>query len=240
MADNNLTKPKPTDLAKPRTAKPDNPIAAFVRRSQAAAVQAVKQQNRPKLIYGFDATASRQPTWDLASHLMGEMVREVAELDQQCVYYRGISECQSSPWFSNPMQLANAMTKITCVSGKTQIARILTHCLKEAKKHPVAAVVFVGDAVEENVDELAPIADELGRLGLRVFMFQEGNDAKVEFAFREIARLTNGAYCRFDAGAPQQLRELLGAVAAFARGGITALQAQPGAARLLSFFKGEQ
>ena len=64
-------------------------------------------------------------------------------------------------------------------------------------------------------------------------MFQEDNDAKVECAFREIARLTHGAYCRFDAGAPRQLAELLRAVAAYAAGGIKALETKPGAAKLL-------
>jgi hypothetical protein len=237
MADNNLTRRKPTDLATRSKQDPGGAIAAFVQRSQAAAVQAAKKQNRPRLIYGLDATASRQPTWDMASQLMGEMVREVAGLDQQLVYYRGNDECRASPWFPDAVRLANAMTKITCAAGKTQIARILTHCRNETKQHPVSALAFVGDAIEENIDEFAAIAGELGRLGVKTFMFQEGDDPKVEAAFREIARLTEGAYCRFDAGAPRQLAELLGAVAAYARGGITALQAQPGAARLLSFFK---
>jgi hypothetical protein len=54
-------------------------------------------------------------------------------------------------------------------------------------------------------------------------MFQEGNDPAVEQAFREIARLTRGAYCRFDIGAAHQLRELLRAAAAYAAGGMRAL-----------------
>ena len=36
-------------------------------------------------------------------------------------------------------------------------------------------------------------------------MFQEGGDPVAEQAFREIARLTRGAYCRFDPGAAHQL-----------------------------------
>jgi hypothetical protein len=54
-------------------------------------------------------------------------------------------------------------------------------------------------------------------------MFQEGGDPVAERAFREIARLTHGAYCRFDVGAAHQLRELLRAAAAYAAGGIKAL-----------------
>ena len=44
--------------------------------------------------------------------------------------------------------------------------------------------------------------------------------------FREIARLSGGAYGKFDAGAAKQLGELLRAVAAFATGGIAALANQ--------------
>ena len=55
-------------------------------------------------------------------------------------------------------------------------------------------------------------------------MFLEGKDAVAERAFKEIARLTRGAFCRFDEGSAQQLRELLSAVAVYAAGGRKALQ----------------
>ena len=56
--------------------------------------------------------------------------------------------------------------------------------------------------------------------------------------FREIARLSRGAYCRFNAGAAHELRELLRAVAAYAAGGMKALndlsaRRNAGAVRLL-------
>ena len=57
-----------------------------------------------------------------------------------------------------------------------------------------------------------------------MFMFQEGHEPKAERAFKEIARLTGGAYCPFDAGSARQLRELLKAVAVYATGGRKALQ----------------
>jgi hypothetical protein len=61
-----------------------------------------------------------------------------------------------------------------------------------------------------------------------VFLFQEGTDARAAAAFREIARLSKGAYCRFDAGSAAQLRELLSAVAVYAAGGRRALEAMRG------------
>ena len=61
----------------------------------------------------------------------------------------------------------------------------------------VQALVFVGDAMEEAIDNLCQAAGELGILGIPVFMFQEGGDPIAENAYREIARLSRGAYCRF-------------------------------------------
>jgi hypothetical protein len=54
-------------------------------------------------------------------------------------------------------------------------------------------------------------------------MFQEGHDPICEQAFREIARLTGGAYCRFAPGAAHELAELLRAAAVYAAGGLKAL-----------------
>jgi hypothetical protein len=111
---------------------------------------------------------------------------------------------------------------------------VLSHARSEATKKPVNALVYVGDCMEENIDELCGRAGELALLGVPVFLFQEGSDARAEKAFREIARLTKGAYCRFDAGSAAQLKELLSAVAVYAAGGRKALEALSGrGARLL-------
>ena len=57
-------------------------------------------------------------------------------------------------------------------------------------------------------------------------MFQEGADDRVARIYAEIANITGGASCKFDAGAAQRLADLLKAVAAFATGGVKALAAQ--------------
>jgi hypothetical protein len=184
---------------------------------------------RGRLIFGLDATASREWAWDTACKLQAEMFREAAStggLDLQLVYYRGLDECKASRWVSDPARLGKIMSTIMCRSGETQIGRILEHAAKEAKLLSVSALIFVGDAFEEEADTVVPAAAELGRLGVRVFMFQEGNDQKVESVFREIADVTKGAYCRFDQGSAKQLAELLRAVVAFVTGGVTALAAR--------------
>jgi hypothetical protein len=199
-------------------------IAAFVAKAKALAPLASGARGR--LVFALDATMSRQPTWDMACALQGEMFREAAaigSLDIRLVYYRGMNECRASGWISDSAQLARLMQKIQVQGGQTQIAKVLGETRREAVAAGVRALVFVGDAMEESVDELCAKAGELGLLKVPVFMFQEGSDPAAEQAFREVARLTGGAWCRFDPGAAAQLRELLRAVAAYAAGGREAL-----------------
>jgi hypothetical protein len=162
----------------------------------------------------------------MALKLQGDMfgaVKEVGGLDVQLVYFRGMGECRASKWVSDPDALARLMTSVSCHGGLTQIGKVLTHTLDESKKRKVDALVYVGDCMEEQVDRLCARAGELALLGVPVFLFQEGDNAAAESAFREIARLTKGAYCRFDRGSARQLRELLTAVAVYAAGGPKAL-----------------
>jgi hypothetical protein len=182
---------------------------------------------RGRLLFAMDATMSRQPTWDRALQLQAEMFRETARiggLDVQLVYFRGFGECQSSKWVSDPTALAALMTKVGCRGGYTQIGKVLTHIKREQAKRKINAVVYVGDAFEENIDQLCQSAGEIGLMGVPMFMFLEGRDPIAERAFQELARLTRGAFCRFDEGSAHQLRELLSAVAVYAAGGRAALQ----------------
>jgi|SRR6478752_1478672 hypothetical protein len=199
-------------------------IAAFVAKARAMSPHAAGARGR--LVFALDATMSRQPTWDMACGLQADMFREaesLGSLDIRLVYYRGFNECRASAWISDSAQLAKLMSKIDCRGGHTQIEKVLTDVRREAIASSVRAVVFVGDAMEEPIDRLCGKAGELGLLRVPVFMFQEGHDDVAESAFREIARLTGGAWCRFDPGAAAQLRELLRAAAAYAAGGREAL-----------------
>lgn len=182
---------------------------------------------RGRLIFALDATASRRPTWDRACDVQAQMFLEadrLSGLDVQLAFYRGFGECRASRWVSDTKALVDLMTRVDCRAGRTQINRILRHAEKESRKQRVHALVFIGDACEEGLDELGHRAGELGLGGVRAFMFQEGADTNTSYAFSEIARLTGGAHCRFDASAPAELRDLLGAVAAFAAGGREALK----------------
>lgn len=196
-------------------------ISAFLK---AAGEASASQSGR--LIFALDATMSRQPTWDKAVTIQASMFDAVGKaggLSVQLVYFRGINECRASKWVINAAALRDLMLGIQCLGGQTQISKVLDHAKRETIKAKVSALVFIGDAIEENIDLLCQRAGELGIKGVRCFFFQDGYDVGVENGFREMARLTGGAYFRLGPDSAKELAELLGAIAVYARGGLKAL-----------------
>ena len=190
-----------------------------------------------RLIFALDATMSCKDTWDHATQLQASMFREVsaigASLNLQVVYYRGLGECRASAWENDPPRLLRWMERVECLSGHTQIGRILAHTKRENEAQKVGALIFVGDAMEENAGTLLDAAQDLGKLKLPVFCFQEGDDRESRAVYEEIARGSGGAYARFDSNSAGRLRELLKAAALFATGGLAALTADKSAAATL-------
>ena len=196
-------------------------IASFIK---AAGLATQAQSGR--LIFALDATMSRQPTWDSAVTIQASMfdaVDKTGGLSVQLIFVRGIDECRVSKWVINAAALRDLMLGIQCRSGQTQIAKILDHACRETAKAKVSALVFIGDALEEDIQSLCHKAGELGLKGVRCFFFQEGTDVTAENGFREMARLTGGAYFRLGPDSAKELAELLAAVAVYARGGLQAL-----------------
>lgn len=211
------------------TTKPEAGLAPSSTSEVDAFIGAAKARNDPGLIFALDATMSRQPTWDLACQLQGglfDAVRDSGRLAVQLVYFRGLGECRASRFVSDTGELARLMSGIDCRGGTTQIGKVLAHTRRIASERPVGVLVYVGDAVEENVDALLTAAGPLGLLGTRCIMIQEGGDRACRDAFRGIAKLTKGAYARLDASAPDRLRALLKAAASVAVGGRAALARQ--------------
>ncbi|MDH3760207.1 MAG: VWA domain-containing protein [Gammaproteobacteria bacterium] len=201
-------------------------IDAFVEQVRSTPVIKSGQQ-RGRLMFAMDATASREPSWDRACKIQGEMFTETAALgglDIQLCYYRGFGEFEASPWLSSSDALLRRMTSVSCRGGYTQIEKVLQQAIEQTRQKKVQALVFVGDCMEEDVDRLCQLAGELAMLGVPAFLFHEGAEPAAQRAFKEIARLTRGAYCCFDATSAGQLRDLLSAVAVYAAGGQKALQ----------------
>ena len=183
-----------------------------------------RAQGEGRLIFALDATASRDATWDRACTLHAEMFDVASSLGGigvQLAYYRGYREFHASAWSHDPRALFKQMSAVRCAGGMTQILRVLKHAVKEQRASRIGAVVFIGDAFEEDVDECCDIAGQLGILKVPVFVFQEGHDAIAERALRQISNLSQGAYCRLDADSADLLKELLRAVAAYVAGGVS-------------------
>lgn len=200
-------------------------IDAFLQKVAATPVQP-KAGQRGRLLFAVDATASREPTWDMACQIQSEMfisTDNLGGLEVQLAFYRGFGEMKVTSWLDSSDELVRRMQKVRCLAGRTQIRKLLRHTLKETRQYKVDALVFVGDVVEEDIDELGHQAGELGLVGTPVFVFHEGGEPISRRAFEQIARLSGGAYCSFDAGSAQQLRDLLAAVAVFSAGGRRAL-----------------
>ena len=201
-------------------------VAAFLKKAAGTPVRAPDGKNG-RLIFAMDATASRGPTWTQAMAIQTDMFREAASvggLDVQLVYYRGLMDFGASPWLGDAGRVVGLMRSVNVLGGPTQIERVLKHAIAEAKRGKVNALVFIGDAVEESPDQITAAAGELGLRGVPVFIFHEGGMEPAGAVFRQIAHLTRGAYSSFDANSPQQLHDLLKAVAVFAAGGRKALE----------------
>jgi len=192
----------------------------------AARPAAVGSNSKGRLLYAMDATASRQPSWDTAAQIQGEMFSAtdaLGGLSVQLAFFRGFGEFKVSQWTDNPRDMARLVSSVSCLAGETQILKVLKHGLNETRKAKVDALVYIGDSMEEDVDALGHVAGELALSGLPVFVFQEGHDPIATFAFRQVAKLSGGACVQFDRASADTLRRLLNAIAVYASGGRKAL-----------------
>lgn len=180
-----------------------------------------------RLVFAIDATQSREATWDLASGLQMQMFQAAEAhggLCVQLVYFRGLDECRASRWHDRARPLVEAMERVHCRAGHTQIARVLRHALQQRSTQKIAALVLIGDACEEEADEIVGLAGQLALVSVPIFAFHEGPDPTAAGLFQEMARVTRGAFHRFDRNAPRALADALRAVAVYASGGAQALE----------------
>ncbi|HKH35186.1 MAG TPA: VWA domain-containing protein, partial [Beijerinckiaceae bacterium] len=167
MDEKKLSKPQAAGI--PSAAAPVAAVDAFLSSAKKIG-PAATAEGRARLVFALDATMSRQPTWDLACKVQAQMFEaadKIGGLAVQLIYFRGFDECRSSKWVIAPAALTTLMNQIACRGGHTQIGRVLRHVRNEARTTGVKAMVYVGDAMEEPVDDLCAVAGELGLLGVK-------------------------------------------------------------------------
>ena len=84
----------------------------------------------------MDATASREPTWDHACAIQGEMfvaTDSLGGLDVRLAFYRGFEEFKISRWTSDGRELARLISSVRCLAGRTQIARLLRYAADQRR-----------------------------------------------------------------------------------------------------------
>lgn len=205
-----------------------NQLDNFIEQIKNAPVP-VSHTGRGRILFALDATASRERSWDHASHIQNEMfvaADKLGGLQLKLCYFRGFNDFYASDWLSDSSHLQTIMGKVHCMAGHTQIGKILHQALQDTRKHKVDAVILIGDCCEESIDHLCALAGELGLLSTPIFVFQEGNELTSKRTFKEIARLSGGAYHSFDSYSAHLLKQLLTAVAIYATGGKKALEQQ--------------
>lgn len=193
---------------------------------------------RPRLVFGFDATASREPAWARAREVTDALVRALpGELDVALAVHGGSRLHTFTEFTANPNTLRDRAAAISCIAGSTRLLSILSRSLVAPG---IRVVTYIGDVYEESPARGRRIADAMGRAGIKLIVLHDVADwtaRRDAELFLDLARRTGGCVLPFDTSASNHLRELLAAVAVYAVGGEALLEQKrhdlPGAAILL-------
>jgi hypothetical protein len=197
---------------------------------------------RPRLIFGFDATASREPAWATARGVTDALFKALpGELDVALAVHGGSILHTFTAFTSDANTLRDRAASIGCIAGFTRLLPILSRALSNPG---VRVVTYIGDVFEESQQKGQKLADAMGQKGIKLIVFHDTNDWNARRdaeAFLDLARRTGGCVLPFDANAPKRLRELLAAVAVYAVGGEEMLEEKreelPGAVMLLEHLR---
>jgi hypothetical protein len=235
---------KPPKLPATRSAFLDK-----VRQSKAVAsatpretlAKALAPSGRPRLLFAMDATASREPSWQLAQTITGAMFAAVpGALDVALAYHGGGRLKEVTPFAADTRAFLDKVHTVQCEAGGTALTALLEAATTIAR---LKALIYVGDCFEEDPAVAGALAQQLRLKGVRVFVFhdttsqQQGYDVDgARAVFAQLAAVTSGVLLPFDADALDQVKALLEAIAVYAVGGLKLLAARQRAlpaARLL-------
>src|SRR5487761_2581966 len=200
----------------------------------ATRVEAAAFHGRPRLVFGFDATASREPAWATARQVTDALVRALPRaLDVALAVHGGSRLHTFTDFTADPNALRDRAAGITCQAGMTRLLPILQRSLENPG---VRVVIYIGDVFEESPRRGRTLADEMGRHGMRLIVLHDAGDwmaRRDAEGVLDLARRTGGCVLPFDASAPDRLRDILGAAAAYAVGGAALLRQRGDAGALI-------
>lgn len=188
------------------------------------AAREAERRRVTRLGFLIDATASRAATWEQAQAAQAQMFRSVRKLGRLAVrlVHFGGGQLADDGWFDDPRSAADAMARVRCQSGVTQILPGFAAFLGAPSEKRPSVVILIGDSFEEDAREAERLGAALRHEGIRVFSFLEGRDTRAQSAFRALADATGGRFAALGADLP--LDALCEGVALLAAGGDQAVQ----------------
>ena len=177
---------------------------------------------RKRLVFAFDATASRSDAWDAAKGLTDTLLGTLpGQLDVALAVHGGEKLHTFTGFTANAGKLRDKAAGVQCRAGFTKLLDILRRVDSLGN---VDVVLYIGDAFEESEAKAAKLADRLGQGGTRVVILQDGDDDDARGVFAGIAERTGGALLPFNISSLKRVRELTEAVAVLAVGGTELLE----------------
>jgi len=216
-------------LDKIRAARPTKPLLG----SRAAPLT----ERRPRLVFGVDATASREPTWASAKSITDRMFEAIPGALDVALAVHGAGQVHTFTEFSADVdQFRRQASAVRCQAGNTQLCELMQRTLDAGG---VRVMSYVGDAFEESRAEAYALADRFRLRGIKAVLLADAADEATLEVFREIADRTGGAVLDFRATELGLMGDLLAAVATLAIGGrkLLSTKTTPGARLLLGSMK---
>lgn len=192
-----------------RSAKAAKPLAG----SRAAPVV----EQRPRLVFGVDATASRQPAWESAQRITDRMFDAIPGALDVALAVHGGSRVHTFTQFSSDVGLFRGKAAaVRCMAGETKLCDLMERALESGG---VRVMSYIGDAFEESREMALALADRFRARGIRlVILADQPSPATLEF-FQQLVARAGGAVLDFRAEQLDVMGEVLEGVAALAVGG---------------------
>jgi hypothetical protein len=225
------------DLAGRRTGTP-RVILALANHGRSPGWDRAKALQR-QLFTAAAAAADQRPGTNCVGNSAERATASNNGLEMKFAFYgpddsAGVRRCRiTTRWITDPSDMAGTIDRAECDCGcYIHIRSVLAQATKEAEARPLRAVLIVGDAFHDNqdgLDEAAICANQLRKMGTRVFLIQLGENPDTARKLQYLARVSGGAYFRFDPRTQdQQFAEMFEAVSASIAGGEEAVMAKGG------------